>query len=114
MFLKYETLLNILANCVSEPALTFTLKNEGYSSMARQNTGLEFYSQKRLAFSFVVPILITGSLSGYLFADGSTFVLSCLVGVIVGQLIHMTFVPKVWLYRLRQVLLYTKKCVRTK
>ena len=82
--------------------------------MAQQNVGLSFYRENRLAISLAIPVLITGCISGYLFVEGSNFVLSCLIGAIVGQFIHMTFVPKVWLHRLRQALRYSKKCVRTK
>ena len=72
--------------------------------MISKGFGAKFYSKKRLTIANYIYGGFAGGASAYFFfGDLTNVVFSILAGMIVGVLVHMLIVPKVWLYRLRRV-----------
>ena len=76
--------------------------------MISKGFGAKFYSKKRLTIANYIYGGFAGGASAYFFHGDLTnltnVVFSILAGMAGGTFVHVIFVPKVWLYRLRRVM----------
>ena len=75
--------------------------------MISKGFGAKFYSKKRLTIADCIYGAFAGGVSAYFFRGDLTnltnVVFSILAGMTGGTFVHVIFVPKIWLYRLRRV-----------